>query len=367
MSETFEIFCVVPPGLEPVLTEELSGLGWRDTHVQPGGVSFQGGWPDIWRANLLLRLPVRILARIGGFRAMHLAQLDKRASKFDWSLFKPGQPIKVEVTSRKSRIYHAGAARQRIEKALGAHGLTLGGEDALTLRARIDDDFCTFSIDTSGEALHKRGHKVAVNKAPMRETLAAAFLRMCQYDGREPVVDPMCGSGTFVIEAAEIAAGLAPGRSRAFAFQSLASFDANAFETIRPAACAPTEPALFYGFDRDQGAIGMAQKNAARATVDGISQFAHAPISALVPPCEAPGLVIANPPYGARIGNKKALYGLYSAFGARLKDHFGGWRFGFVTSDKGLARATGLDISQQSAPIPHGGLKVFLFQGHIGS
>src|SRR5262249_59946168 len=137
-------------------------------------------------------------------------------------------------------------------------GAPLSPEAEICIKARIEDDLCTISIDTSGDALHKRGHKEAVNKAPMRENLAALFLRQCGYDGNEPVVDPMCGSGTFVIEAAEIAARLNPGRNRRFAFEQLATFDAAAWQRMRGTSGQRAPPARCYGSDRHAGAGPLA-------------------------------------------------------------------------------------------------------------
>ena len=362
MSDPFEIFLAVPPGLEQSLLDEVKELDFPHTEVTPGGVTFQGTWPDVWRANLELRGATRVLARIGSLRVMHLAQLDKRAKKFDWSVFSPDVPLKVDVTCKRSRIYHAGAAKQRIEGALTAAGLTLSPEAGMSLRARIEDDLCTFSIDTSGDALHKRGHKEAVGKAPLRESLAAHFLRLCEYDGREPLVDPMCGSGTIPIEAAEIAARLAPGRSRRFAFEQLNTFDPEAMRTLPRRTVSHDEVPIF-GYDRDQGAIQNATRNAERAKVS--ANFACQPISDLTPPTGTPGLILVNPPYGARIGNKKLLYALYGTFGQRLSAHFAGWRVGIITSDRGLAKATGLKFHDISPPIPHGGLRVHLFQAKL--
>ena len=362
MANPFEIFLVVQPGLEESMRAEADALGFRAPSVVPGGVTFLGDWADVWRANLSLRGATRVLARIGSFRAMHLAQLDKRARRFDWSLFPAGARIKVEVTCKASRIYHAGAAKQRIAGALSAAGFTPDGEGDLALRARIADDLCVFSIDTSGAPLYKRGHKEAVGKAPLRESLAAHFLRLCGYDGVEPLVDPMCGSGTFPIEAAEISAGLLPGRSRGFAFEHLTNFDSAAFAAMKSVATAK-QAAPVFGYDRDQGAVAMAGKNAMRAGVK--AQFACQPISALVPPTDQPGLVMVNPPYGARIGNKKVLYALYASLGARLKSDFAGWRLGLVTSDRGLAQATGLSFSEISGPIPHGGLRICLYRARL--
>ncbi|OWU83377.1 RNA methyltransferase [Oceanicola sp. 22II-s10i] len=359
------LFLTCPPGLEATLAEEARELGFADATAVAGGVTAQGGWPEVWRANLWLRGATRVLVRIAEFRAMHLAQLDKRARKVDWAgVLRPDLPVKVEATSRKSRIYHAGAAAQRVERAITETlGATVSAEAALKIMVRIEDDLCTISLDTSGEALHRRGHKLAVGKAPIRETMAALFLRQCGYDGSEPVMDPMCGSGTFPIEAAEIAAGLAPGRSRRFAFEDFASFDPQAWTAMKAAADKPGTPDLrFYGSDRDQGAVGMATQNAERAGVAALTRFACHPVGALERPDGPPGLVMVNPPYGDRIGNRNLLFALYGGLGQTLREKLPGWRLGLVTSDGGLAKATGLNFAEIGPPIPHGGLKVRLYR-----
>lgn len=303
----FEVFLVAPPGLEPVLSDEVVAAGFAGARVMPGGVAFRGGWPEVWRANLTLRGATRVLARIGAFRAFHLAQLDKRARKFDWaSVLRPDVPVRVEVTCKRSKIYHAGAAKQRIERAISETlGAPLSEDAPVQVKARIDDNLVTLSVDTSGESLHKRGHKAAVGKAPMRETLASLFLRQCGFTGAEPVVDPMCGSGTFVIEAAEQAAGLLPGRSRRFAFEQLATFDPQIWQGMHATASVEPPSVRFYGFDRDAGAVNSAIANAERAGVSAITTFERRAVGDLVPPDGPSGLVIVNPPYGARIGKKK--------------------------------------------------------------
>ncbi|RYG93227.1 class I SAM-dependent RNA methyltransferase [Loktanella sp. IMCC34160] len=362
---TMELFLACPPGFEPTLAAEAREAGFKGVAETPGGVTCAGDWAEVWRANLVLRGATRVLARVEEFRAFHLAQLDKRAQKVDWAAILPkATPVKVEVTSRKSKIYHAGAAAQRIEKALtDSIGAVIDPEAAIKLKVRIDDNLVTFSIDTSGESLHKRGHKVAVNKAPLRETLAALCLRACGFDGTQTVLDPMCGSGTFPIEAAEWAAGLMPGRDRRFAFEDLPSFDAASWARMKTGAARPTS-ARFYGSDRDAGAVRMAQDNAGRAGVDDICLFECKPISDIAPPDGPPGLVMINPPYGGRIGNKKLLFGLYGAMGKVLSERFSGWRVGFVTSDGGLAKATGLDLSA-GPPIDNGGIKIRLYQAQL--
>ncbi|SIO46364.1 putative N6-adenine-specific DNA methylase [Rhodovulum sp. ES.010] len=359
-----DIFLAAPPGLEESLAEEAREKGFDAPAAVPGGVTTRGDWPEVWRANLDLRGATRVLVRIAAFRAFHLAQLDKRARKVPWAeVLRPDVPVRVEATCRGSKIYHAGAAAQRIERAVaGDLGAPVAAEAPIRLMVRIEDNLCTISVDSSGEPLHRRGHKQATGKAPLRETLAAHFLRQCGYRGTEPVLDPMCGSGTVVIEAAEIAAGLSPGRSRGFAFENLARFDPAAWATLRGARAPAPPPFRFHGFDRDAGAVAASRDNAERAGVAGVTAFARQPISALARPDGPPGLVMVNPPYGGRIGNRKLLYALYGTLGEVLKARFSGWRVGLVTSEPALARATGLPGLESGPPVPHGGLKVQLFR-----
>lgn len=362
--DPLEIFLAVPPGLEPLLLEEAEAKGFGPAEITPGGVTIRGGWPTVWRANLMLRGASRVLVRIGAFRAMHLAQLDKRARRFPWAeTLLPDVPVKVEVTTRASRIYHAGAAAQRIETAIREElGAPVTDDAEQKIKVRIEDDLCTISLDTSGEPLHRRGHKEAVGKAPMRESLAALFLARCGYRGTEPVVDPMCGSGTFVIEAAEIAMGLNPGRTRRFAFERLATFDAAAWQAMRTQPPGAMPALRFHGSDRDAGAVRMATANAERAGVAAITDFRTHAVSDLQRPEGPPGLVIVNPPYGGRIGERHMLHAVYGALGKTLKERFTGWRVGVVTSEPSLARSTGLPFLPPDPPVPHGGLRVHLFR-----
>lgn len=369
MSNPLDIFLVAPPGLEPVLAEEAAERGFAPATPVPGGVAVTGDWAEVWRANLELRGATRVLVRVAEFRALHLAQLDKRARKIDWAaLLRADVPVRVEATCRKSRIYHDGAAATRIARAIAdGAGAPLASDRAagpVVVKARIEDDLCTISVDSTGESLHRRGHKQQVGKAPLRETLAALILRASGYRGDEQLLDPMCGSGTLVIEAAEIAAGLAPGRSRGFAFERLATLDADAWLAMRAAATAKAAPPrgiAFTGHDRDAGAVAAAAANAERAGVGGLCTFARCSIGALERPPGPPGLVAVNPPYGTRVGARKALHALYDSLGRRLADSFGGWRLAMVTADAGLARSTGLPL-EEGPVMPHGGLRLRLYR-----
>ena len=367
--EPFEIYLVATPGLEAPLCEEAQELGFSGAKVVEGGVAFEGTWPDVWRANLCLRGATRVLARIASFRAMHLAQLDKRARKVEWhKLLRPDIPVHVEASCKRSRIYHNKAAAQRVATAITEEfGAPIADDATLRIMVRIEDDLVTLSVDTTGESLHKRGFKEAVNRAPMRETMAAMFLRQCGFKGDEPVLDPMCGSGTFVIEAAEIAAGLNPGRQREFAFEKLATFNDLAWQSLRGTSPRNSPELAFFGSDRDPGAIRMSTENAERAGVSALTKFEQTAIDDLAVPPGPPGLIIVNPPYGTRIGNKAPLVALYRSLGAKLRKEFTGWRVGIITSDQDLARATGLKFREPTPPVLHGGLRITLYQtGPLG-
>ncbi|PVA07854.1 THUMP domain-containing class I SAM-dependent RNA methyltransferase [Thalassorhabdomicrobium marinisediminis] len=355
-----DIFLITAPGLETLLAAEAREKGFKVTQTSPGGVTLRGDWPAVWRANLQLRGATRVLARLTSFRALYLSQLEKNVREVDWAAVLPrGADVTVDAVCHKSKIYHAGAAQERVASALAAHGHN-ADPAGFGLRVRIERDIVTLSLDTSGESLHRRGHKEAVNKAPLRETMAALFLRDAGFKGKEPLFDPMCGSGTFPMEGAEIARRFDPGRGRDFAFQSLPNFDPDAFEAMR----SPERAAAFscYGSDRDQGAIAMSRANAERAGLADVTAFEVKPVGEITPPCDTPGLVIANPPYGGRIGDSTPLLGLYAAFGARLKSAFPGWRAAVVTADAKLAQATGLPFRPAGPVVNHGGIKIRLWQ-----
>lgn len=349
--------------------EEMRELNFSALRIDPGGVTCRGDWRAVWRANLSLRIASRVLVRVGDFPARHLAQLEQRAGRLPWrQLLRRDAPFRVEATCKRSKIYHSGAAAGRVAAAIERAGCAAGeGDDEVLIHTRIEQDQVTLSLDTSGELLHRRGFKQAVNKAPMRENLAAAFLRASGADGSIPVMDPMCGSGTFVIEAAERALGLLPGRGRSFAFERLGTFAAEEYATLRQKLLVPalSTPFAFDGRDRDGSAVEMAIANAARAGVDAACNFSSAPVSAATPPDGPTGLLICNPPYGARLNDAASLKSLYQRFGRIAQDRFAGWTVAMVTANPDLARATGLTWAETGPPVPHGGLRVRLYKTSV--
>ena len=165
---------MAPPGLEQALYDEVRSRRFKAVKQIAGGVAVKGTWRDVWRANLELRGCGHVLARIGSFRVLHLAQLDRDARQFPWGkVLRKNVPVRVEASCSRSRIYHSGAAAQRIARAIEQEfGGTIDPEADVIIKARIEDDLCTLSVDSSGESLHKRGHKEGIGKAPIREAIA---------------------------------------------------------------------------------------------------------------------------------------------------------------------------------------------------
>ena len=367
-TDKFEIFITTQLGLEHLLYDEIKKFEFTNPVLLVGGVSITGDWVDVWKANMYLRGATKVLARIGEFRAFHLAQLDKRARKFPWHITIPqGISIKAEVvTNRKNKIYHAGAAVERIERAISEEiGSKIAGSVSsadIVFKIRIIDNNVIISIDTSGDGLYKRGYKLATGKAPIRENIASLALYYCGYTGNEPVLDPMCGSGTFIIEAAEISRNLMPGRNRKFSFQNLNSYDEKLVDYFIKKWENKISEFTFFGMDRNHNVVEHSIQNSKRAGIDDISNFKAQSIERLSRPKGPEGLVIVNPPYGSRIGKKKDLFSLYRTFGEKMKNEFSGWRVGMITSDNALAQSTKLPLISSELAISNGGLKIHLYR-----
>ncbi|MDC0421856.1 THUMP domain-containing protein [Hellea sp.] len=367
-TDKFEIFITTQLGLEHLLHDEIKKFEFTNPVLLVGGVSITGDWVDVWKANMYLRGATKVLARIGEFRAFHLAQLDKRARKFPWHItISKGMCIKAEVvTNRKNKIYHAGAAVERIERAISEEiGSKIAGSVSsadIVFKIRIIDNNVIISIDTSGDGLYKRGYKLATGKAPIRENIASLALYYCGYTGNEPVLDPMCGSGTFIIEAAEISRNLMPGRNRKFSFQNLNSYDEKLVDYFVKKWENKISEFTFFGMDRNYNVVEHSIQNSKRAGIYDISNFKAQSIERLSRPKGPEGLVIVNPPYGSRIGKKKDLFSLYRTFGEKMKNEFSGWRVGMITSDNALAQSTKLPLISSELAISNGGLKIHLYR-----
>ena len=361
-----EIFAATAPGLESIAAGELKALGARGNQ-QPGGVSFDGDNRLLYRANLHLRTPSRIIVRLGQFHAATFYELERRARKINWQNFLPDKGVvDIRVTCRKSRLYHSDAVAERLLSVISEvrAGIELGqaspedaddGEESANetqsqvqrFVVRIVNDQCEISADSSGALLHRRGYRQEVAKAPLRETLAAAMILASGWRRGEALVYPMCGSGTIPIEAAMIARSIAPGLRREFQFMHWPSFDAGLWKDLVAAAQneITSNDGLIFGADRDSGAITASTHNAERAGVAGDIEFANQPLAASLDGLQTVetggGWVLTNPPYGIRVGERGDLRNLYARLG-RISDK--GWRLGVLTADQPLARHAGIPL-----------------------
>jgi putative N6-adenine-specific DNA methylase len=368
----YDAFVITAPGLEPLAAAELHALGLQDARGDEGGVTCTASHAELYAANLHLRTASRVVVRAGEFGAKAFHELERRAAKVPWEAFvSPNLSVSLRVTCRKSRLYHSDAVAERIATAITsrvrtAHVVGDAGDagdaegdnrdDAVSVAAsaaphqlvlvRLLHDRCTVSVDSSGALLHLRGYRQAVGKAPIRETLAAAALLSAGWRGDAPLLDPMCGSGTIPIEGALIARRMAPGLGRHFAFEQWPDFDARTWRQVREDAesrVLPVSPVAIRGSDRDAGAIESAQANAKRAGVADTVEFAVHAISAIDPPAES-GLIVSNPPYGVRVGDRDRLRNLYAQLGKVIRAKAPGWRVALVSADHALERQTGLNL-----------------------
>jgi putative N6-adenine-specific DNA methylase len=375
------LFAVTAPGLEALAAAELRGLG-IDATEEDGGVGWSGGVADLYTANLQLRTASRVLLRLGTFSARSFIELERHARKLPWERFlAPGRAVRWRVTCRKSRLYHEGAVAQRfqeaVERATGAaavKGLTEeeeGAEEQLFV-VRFLHDRCVVSVDSSGALLHRRGYRQATAKAPLRETLAAALLMASGWDGRAPLLDPMCGSGTVAIEGALLARGIPPGLAdasrepRAFAFREWPEFDRALWETVvaRGRATIRNEtPAPIHGSDRDSGAIEAARSNAARAGVGDDVRLEVRPVSAIEPPA-GPGWLVTNPPYGVRVGESDRVRDLYAALGHVAREKLAGWTLALLSAERRLEAQVGFPLDE-ALRTRNGGIPVRVVAGRV--
>ena len=364
---TFTIFAVTAPGLEPLCARELETLGVAGATVLPGGVEFEGDLATLYRANLWLRTASRVLVRVGSFRCRDFPSLYQKALRLPWGKFvRPQTPVQIKASASRSRLLHTGrladSVGQAVDRALGRQPLA-GEGFAQTILVRMEDDICQLSVDSSGELLHRRGYRAEAGPAPLRETLAAAMLMLLGWDGKTPLVDPMCGSGTLPIEAALLAGHRPPGKGRDFAFMQWPRYRPGLWqallqEAVRQAQAIPA--GMINAADRDPSVLEKARRNAERAGVAGCIAFRPGEISAAEPPA-GPGLVLFNPPYGERLEGGGDIVSFYREMGQALRHRYGGWGQAFLCPDEQLARRTGLPL-EPAGGFSNGGLRVTLFR-----
>ncbi|MCE9632590.1 MAG: class I SAM-dependent RNA methyltransferase [Methylophilales bacterium] len=371
-----QYFATCPRGLEAPLQAELSAIGAQKINPVDGGVGFSGDLALVYRANLESRVATRILWRVGSCRYQTEDDIFKAALALQWpSWFDVSRTIMVKVTAVKCPLKSLEFITLRIKDAICDKFREKGGtrpsvdtrEPDVRIHAYLTFDECQFYVDTSGAALYQRGHRQASVDAPLRENLAAGILKLTGWNPGSPLLDPMCGSGTFLIEAALMALDIAPGLKRSFGFERLKNFDTKAWDGIKQAAqkrVKPATPMPLFGSDVDFRSVRAARQNLEAAGLSNVVQIQEMDVLKVSAPALAKGVtgtLLTNPPYGERIGDEDELGDLYPQIASALKANFAGWNAFFLTSDLRMPKLMRLSPSRKT-PLFNGPLECRLFE-----
>ena len=352
----------------------LRELNVENATAVPGGVSFTGTWETCYRANLWSRIASRVLWKVGDFSYRDEKDLYEAARKVSWfELFSVKQKIRVNVTAQKSPLKSLEFATLKVKDAvcdrfrdkLGSRPDVDRAAPDVRIHAFLEEAKGIFYLDTSGEALFKRGWRMDVAEAPLRENLAAGIIMLTGWKFDQPLLDPMCGGGTLLSEAAAMARGRAPGAKRSFGFEKLGSYDAKLWERIRNENPGTGIEPRLYGSDSDPEALKTARRNLAAAGVERWVKLEQSDVLERAAPAEA-GVMVANPPYGERIGSAEELERFYPLLGNSLKKKFAGWNCFFFTADQRMAKLIRLQPSRRT-PLWNGAIECRLYEFRIVS
>ncbi len=367
-----QYFATCPRGLEALLEKELQGIGASNIKPTDGGVAFMGEISVCYSANLHSRIATRVLWQVARGKYITEDDLYQAAYKINWpNWFDVKHDFMVKVTGVKCPLKSLEFATLRIKdavcdkfrQAVGSRPYIDTKNPAVRIHAYLTADEYIYYIDTSGDSLHQRGNRKASIEAPLRENLAAGILQLSGWKVGEPLLDPMCGSGTFLLEAAMIALNIAPGLKRNFGFEKLKNFESDTWKKIKNDALKKVKPATFqklYGSDLDLRAVRVAKQNLQEAGLLEAVQLAHVDVLEASPPAES-GVLVANPPYGVRIGEDADLAAFYPKLGEALKRKFAGWNTYFLTNDLRMPKLMRLSPSKKT-PLFNGPLECRLFE-----
>ena len=363
-------------GLAGVLEEELVGLRASAVRRFAGGATFRGDRDFMMEACMRLRTAHRVRWVLGTFQVHAQDDLYEGVRQLArWQGLVPAtHTLAVDASVRDAVFLDGRFAALRVKDAIvDAVRDATGNRPSVDrespdvgVHLRLTGKHATISLDAAGSSLHERGYRRAAGVAPLRETLAAGVILLSGWPGNVPLVDPMCGSGTLVIEAAMLAAGIAPGLDRSFGFERWPGHRPQRLERIREevrASVVDVEIPIV-GRDHDEKVVLAAQRNAERAGVVDLIRFERVPFDQGRAPCEQPGLVVANPPYGHRLGDVKRAEATHSRLGAALRAGFGGWRAVILTAHESHRQALGLEEAR-TWPLKNGALDVNLFGTHL--
>ncbi|MCX7171352.1 MAG: THUMP domain-containing protein [Proteobacteria bacterium] len=378
MNKPENFFAPCPRGLEPLLAEDLGAAAASGVQIVPGGAQFCGSWETCYRLNLESRIASRVLWRVAQGSYASEDDVYRLASTLDWpALFRVERTLRVYVTAVKSPLKSLefitlrvkDAVCDRFRRACGRRPSVDTARPEVRIHLFLTATEATLYLDTSGEPLWQRGHKIAKVQAPVKENLAAGILRLIGWQPGIPLYDPMCGSGTFLIEAAHMSLGDAPGLSREpgeFGFERLANYDAELWRSLcrQAAENRVTAPSCLplWGADLSADAVARTRQNLDNAGIGALFDVRQGDILDLAAPVAAQaGLLIANPPYGERLGEVQELAAFYPRLGDALKRHYAGWDCWFFSADTALPKLIGLAVKRR-IPLFNGPLECRLYQ-----
>lgn len=380
MSET-SFFATTAKGVEEVLAGEVRSLGLKVAAVESGGVRFTGDRAACYLANLWLRTANRVLMPLAEFSCDTPQSLYDGVRSIGWNRYlTPDMTLAVDCNLRDSALTHSGFVALKTKDAIvdeirdrcGRRPNVDTRDPDLRVNVHLYRNRCTVSLDTSGTPLDRRGYRLARTEAPLRETLAAALVSLAGWDASLPLVDPMCGSGTILIEAALKASRRPPGLMRRFGFHRWIDFDAPLWQRLVSEAREQqldSLPVPISGYDVSANAVEIARQNCSRAGVERFVTFAQGDIRSLVPP-PAPGILLFNPPYGQRLGEEEALKPFYREIGDVMKQRCKGYTAYLLAGSSELAKCVGLKASRRivlfNGPIECRLLKYELYEGSGG-
>ena len=358
-------FATCPRGLELLLAEELRQLKAEKIHAVGGGVQFGGDFFLCYRVNLESRIASRVLWQVahGNYRTAYAPRWT------DW--FDPARTLRVDISATKSPLTSLNFVTLKIKDAVCDKIRRIAGrrpnvdtrEPDIPIQGHLSDRDFTLYLDTTGEPLFKRGQRISTGEAPLRENLAAGIIRLAGWAPGIPLLDPMCGSGTILLEAAHMALDIAPGLGRGFAFEKFKNFDSRLWRDLLRQSRArqkPRVPLAIYGTDLAADVLKAARANLMAAGLEKVVSLKRADVLETAAPAQG-GIIVTNPPYGIRLGEQQAMAEFYPKLGDVLKKQFSGWRAYLLSADMRLPKLIHLAASKRT-PLFNGALECRLFE-----
>jgi putative N6-adenine-specific DNA methylase len=365
-------FATCPRGLELLLAEELRQLRAEKIHAVGGGVEFGGDFFLCHRVNLESRIASRVLWQLATYAYRNEDDIYRAAYTLPWTdWFEPVRSIRVDVSATKSPLTSLNFVTLKIKDAVCDKIRQLAGRRPsvdtrapdIPIQGHLTDRDFTLYLDTTGEPLFKRGQRLATGEAPLRENLAAGILRLAGWAPGIPLLDPMCGSGTILLEAAHMALDIAPGLGRHFSFEKFKNFDGRRWRELLQKTAArqkPKMPLPIYGSDLSGDALKAARANLTASGLEQVVSLKRANVLEISAPAKQ-GIIVTNPPYGVRLGEQQRLAEFYPKLGDLLKKQFSAWHAYLLSADMRLPKLIRLATSKRT-PLYNGALECRLFE-----